>query len=247
MAPAPAKPLRPGARARGRPRLGSRAQPERTRTAILDAATREFAHEGVAGARIDQIARAAGVNKALLYYYYRDKEALYGAVLDRVFSGLVERLGRVLDQALAPREKILAYAGTHFDYIAASPFYPRLVMSEMMRTGRRGSPHIVRLVTRYLRPLQGRLVEVFREGIARGDFRPVDAQHFVLSMVAMNVFYFSSAIFLRTLIGGDPLAPARVAARRAAVLDTLAAALFTAPPDGPQKARRAPAKRGATP
>src|SRR6266404_9911186 len=96
-------------------RRGSRNQPERTRSAILDAAMREFAHEGVAGARIDAIARAARVNKALLYYYFRDKEALYGAVLDRVFAGLSERVRAALESPAPPRERVLAYAGAHFD------------------------------------------------------------------------------------------------------------------------------------
>ena len=67
-----------------RARLGSRGQPEESRTAILQAAIREFAREGVSGARTDAIARAAKVNKALLYYYFRDKEALYAAVVETV-------------------------------------------------------------------------------------------------------------------------------------------------------------------
>ena len=152
--------------------------PERSRQAILKAALLEFAQEGMAGARIDHIARAARVNKALLYYYFHDKEALYGAVLDQVFSGLAERINEVLDRDLPPRQKLLAYAGAHFDYIAASPMYPRVVQREMMRAGRKGSPHIRRIVERYLRPVQARLGELFREGMESGDFRRVDAAHF---------------------------------------------------------------------
>ncbi|HEV2022896.1 MAG TPA: TetR/AcrR family transcriptional regulator [Terriglobales bacterium] len=206
-----------------------RRQPERTRQAILKAALLEFAQEGAAGARIDHIARAARVNKALLYYYFKDKERLYGAVLDQVFSGLAERINEVLDRNLPPREKVLAYAAAHFDYIAASPMYPRVVQREMMRAGRAGSPHIRRMVDLYLRPVQGRLAELFRAGMESGDFRCVDAVHFVFSIVAMNVFYFSSAPVLALLSHADPLAPEAVAARRAAVLDLIAAALFTTP------------------
>lgn len=207
----------------------SRRQPERTRQAILKAALLEFAQEGAAGARIDHIARAAHVNKALLYYYFKDKEQLYGAVLDQVFSGLAERINQVLDRELPPREKVLAYAAAHFDYIAASPLYPRVVQREMMRAGRAGSPHIRRMVDRFLRPVQTRLAELFRAGMESGDFRRVDAAHFVFSIVAMNVFYFSSAPVLALLSHADPLAPEAVAARRAAVLDLIAAALFTTP------------------
>src|SRR5258707_4389418 len=104
-----------------RPRMGSRGRPEESRAAILNAAVAEFSHEGLAGARTDAIARAAKVNKALLYYYFKDKDALYGAVLDHVFSGLRRAIERELDRDLPPRKKILAYAGAHCDYVASNP------------------------------------------------------------------------------------------------------------------------------
>ena len=100
---------------------GSRGEPEKTRAAILKAALEEFSHEGVTGARTDEIARRAGVNKALLYYYFKDKEGLYAAALEQVFSGLHERVAGVLERAdLPPRERLLLYARTHFDYIASA-------------------------------------------------------------------------------------------------------------------------------
>ena len=85
---------------------------------------REFAEHGIAGARTDAIAREARVNKALLYYYFKDKETLYGAVLDDAFSGLKETVFRVLDSDLPPREKMLAYAGAYFDFVASNQLYP---------------------------------------------------------------------------------------------------------------------------
>src|SRR6201993_960107 len=89
---------------------GSRGEPEKTRAAILKAALEEFSHEGVAGARTDQIARRAGVNKALLYYYYKDKEGLYTAALEEAFSGASARIMAALDTPdLSPRDKLLKY------------------------------------------------------------------------------------------------------------------------------------------
>ena len=205
-------------------RSGTRARSEQTRAAILRAAMEEFAQEGVAGARTDHIARAAGVNKALLYYYFRDKETLYGAAIDQVFSGLKERLLPVLDSALPPREKLLAYAGTHFDYVAQSNTVPRMVAREMMRAGRGGSPHLRNIVERYLRPIHGRLRHMLTAGIESGDFRPFDVDQFIVSMVGLIVFYFMSSPMLRELSGNDPLAPARIAARKQAVLEMIAAA-----------------------
>jgi TetR/AcrR family transcriptional regulator len=207
-------------------RLGSRGRPEQSRAAILQAAVREFAHEGVAGARTDAIARAAKVNKALLYYYFKDKEALYGAVLDQVFGGLIACVGEVLSRDLPPREKILAYAGAHFDYVASHPLYPRIVQGEMMGAGRSRANHLERIVKKYFRPLFGRIAEVLNAGRASGEFRPVDPLHFVPSMIAVIVFYFTSAPVMRIMTGKDPMSAERVGARRAAVLDFVSAALF---------------------
>src|SRR6267142_2606437 len=92
----------------GRIRMGSRGQPEESRAAILRAAAHEFAEHGISGARTDAIAREAHVNKALLYYYFKDKETLYGAVLDEVFGGLTKAIQHALSQDLSPREKLLA-------------------------------------------------------------------------------------------------------------------------------------------
>jgi TetR/AcrR family transcriptional regulator len=205
---------------------GSRHQPEQTRRAILQAAAREFATEGVAGARTEHIARAAGVNKALLYYYFKDKETLYGAVLDWVFSGLTGALHEVLQREMPPRDKLLCCAATYFDYIAGSPFYPRLFLREIMRAGRNGSPHIKRVAERYMQPVFGEMARLIHDGIAAGEFRAVDPMQFVPSMVALVVFYFGGAPVLRAISGSDPLAPERIAARRAAVLDFISAAIF---------------------
>src|SRR5260370_21528069 len=124
----------------GRP--GSRGEPEKTRAAILKAALEEFAHEGPAGARTEEIARRAGVNKALLYYYFKDKEGLYGAVLEQVFSGLSARVMAVLDHTeLSPRQRLLGELQGPFAFIGGAPCYPWLVPRVFWRkTGPTRSP-----------------------------------------------------------------------------------------------------------
>lgn len=210
-------------------RRGSRGRPEQSRASILQAAVREFSREGVAGARTDAIARAARVNKALLYYYFKDKEAIYSAVLDHVFGGLHEAVNGAFALKLPPREKILAYAGAHFDYVAGHPQYPRIVQGEMMRASRGGTAQIDRIARQYFRPLFGQVSQVIREGMASGDFRMVDPMQFVPSMISVIIFYFTNAPVMRSMTGSDPLAPGRIAVRRAAVLDFISAALFQTP------------------
>ena len=214
------------ATALNRTRAGSRRDAERSRAAILEAATREFSREGVAGARTDAIARAARVNKALLYYYFKDKEALYGAVLDMVFTGLHERVHEVLAQPLPPAQRLLAYVGAHFDYIAEHPLYPRIVQGEMMHARPTGGHQFERIVEEYFRPLFGRITKLLQEGMEAGEFRRVDPWQFIPTMIAVITFHFNTAPVMRQMTGRDPMDPKLLAARRAAVLDFISAALF---------------------
>ena len=217
-----------------KPRLGSRGRPEQSRAAILQAAVREFSREGVAGARIDAIARAARVNKALLYYYYKDKEALYSAVLDEVFGGLTAAVEPAFALNVPPPEKILSYIRAHFDYVAGHPLYPRIVQGEMMSAGRNGSSQLNRIVKQYFRPLATQVAQVLNQGMASGDFRSIDPMQFVPSMISVIVFYFINAPAMRCMTGIDPLQPKQVEARRAAVLDFISAALLR-PSPSPRK------------
>ncbi len=207
-------------------RLGTRAQPEQSRAAILAAAVREFAREGVAGARTDAIARSAGVNKALLYYYFKDKEALYEAVLDEVFSGVRVAIENALSKDLPPRERLKAYVRAHFDYIASNTLYPRIVHAEFLRASRDNS-HVKRIAKEYFQPIFSHIAQLLAQGMQSGDFRRVDPMHFIPSMVSVIVFYFATAApMIKIMTGDDPFSPEHIAARRAAVLDFITAALF---------------------
>jgi TetR/AcrR family transcriptional regulator len=200
-----------------------------SRIAILEQAIAEFATQGVAGARTAAIAEAAGVNKALLYYYFKDKESLYAAALQAVFSGLVEELLPMLEGALSPGEKLLRFARAHFEYLIHHPNYPRLIQQELSRAGSRGEPsgEFRAISTAHFIPLQRAGMRVVEEGTASGELRAVDGGSTLSAMIGMNVFYFISAPILRTVRGADPFSPRARRAHVASSLDFLAAALFT--------------------
>ena len=219
-------------------RSGSRGEPEKTRAAILSAALEEFSHEGASGARTDEIARRAGVNKALIYYYFKDKEGLYAAALEQVFSGLHERVMSILNRSdLPPRDKLLQYVQAHFDYIASQPVYPHLVQREFMRSaGRTLSPVASRILERYGKPIYQKLEDLIRDGIKSADFRKVDPVQTLTSILGTIVFYFISIPAQQVMRAGDPASPERIAARRIAVLDFVSSALF-APATGSASAK----------
>ena len=208
------------------PRMGSRGQPEESRAAILQAAAREFSELGIAGARTDAIAREARVNKALLYYYFKDKETLYGAVLDNAFSGMKAKVFQALDSDSAAAREDHGLRGRVFRFHCLEPDLSQADAARDDAGARRPlgahRPTGQDLLSADLR----RVGELLHKGIAEGEFRKVDPAHFVPSMVAMIVFYFSSAPVMQRIVHFNPLTPQRIAERRAAVLDFISAALF---------------------
>jgi TetR/AcrR family transcriptional regulator len=213
-----------------RPAAAVSRRPE-TAQRILAAAEQAFAEQGLAGARTDQIVRAARVNKALLYYYFHSKDELYGAVLESLFRQQQAAIAAAQQNSAssrpdsAHREELLAYVNGAFDFAIAHPNFPRLIHREMMSRG----VHFRHLIRSYWLPAQQRLRREIKEGIAAGEFRPVDPAHTVLSIIAMTAFYFAAAPVLQELWGRDILQPQAVAERRQAVLDFLEHGLFNSP------------------
>lgn len=189
---------------------------------IVTAAERIFAEHGLAGARTEEIAQAARVNKALLYYYFGSKEDLHRFVLESLFSQLLTAIESAPAASSLPRQELLAYVNGYFDFVSGHPNYPRLVQREVMESGR----HLGWIVEHYFRPLHHRLGRAIEAGIAAGEFRRVDAHHTVLTIIAMTVFYFAAAPVLSEIWGRDALRPQAVAARRRAILDFLRHGLF---------------------
>lgn len=201
---------------------------EDARARIFTAAVQEFAAHGLAGARTEAIAKGAGVNIALLFYYFRNKEQLYQAVLEETFAGYEAAVLPALTAKASPSERILRYAAAFYDYVAQSARRACLVHQEMSRPGK-GKATVHKYLKQYKRPMDRRLRAVLREGIAAGEFRSVDIENFVISVSPLITHYFSASAAIQELIGADPLTPTRIAARKAAVLDLIGAALLVRP------------------
>jgi len=189
---------------------------------ILRAAEENFAERGLAGARTGAIARAARVNKALLYYYFSSKEELHRFTLHTLFQQLHAQINAALDEPGTPRQQLLRYINSYFDFMTAHPNYPRLFERELTSE----KPQLAGLVREHLRPLHQRLTAVIRAGIAKGEFRRVEPRHTIFNLVAITVFYFAAAPVLTEVWKCDPLTPRLVAARRRAILDFVEHALF---------------------
>jgi TetR/AcrR family transcriptional regulator len=195
---------------------------EETRAAILAAAGRVFAKSGLAGARTDTIAAAAGVNKALLYYYFKSKEGLYEAVVEDHFSEFNRQALEVLNAPGSARAVLLRYVSLHLDFIGArhhsAPLFQQLTMT--------GGKFLERLIHRYFTPRGEALGKLIDRGVRSGEFRRVDRFHATMSIVSLIVFYFSTARVLQLMGRPNAYSPANLKRRKQEVLDFVRHGLF---------------------
>lgn len=194
-----------------------------TRATILHAAEHIFAKQGLAGARTDAIAAAAGVNKALIYYYFKSKDALYVAVVEEHMKEFSRQALVLLSNEESVKDKILHYVGMHFDFIAARKDYPRLFQRFMMAEER----PFVRVREKYFVPVARKFQAVIQDGIRSGEICASDSTHTAISLVALTVFYFAAAPMLKA--GGilkDPYEKSQLAKRKKEVLNFVSRALF---------------------
>jgi len=197
-----------------------------TRGRILDAALSEFAASGLAGARTEQIAAAAGVNKALLYYYFESKEKLYAAALEMVSARVRDRSLAVFLRDASPGERLLRGALDHFDRILTQREFQSLMQQEMMRLQKGEEGLLPILVKRVFAPLHAMVQSLVREGIASGELIDVEWLQMMLAALGGNVLYFLSAPVWRLILPFEPFDPEVLKARRVALVEFLGKAVF---------------------
>jgi TetR/AcrR family transcriptional regulator len=192
---------------------------------IVVAARKVFAQRGLSGARMDEIARVAGVNKALPYYYFRNKEELHRFVLETMIAQISAQMESPVVLEMDPPQRVLALVNLTFDFVMRNPAYPRLIQREMMSDRR----PLHWMVEAYSRPLHLRLVKTIQDGIRRKEFRAVNPDQMVFTIFGMIMFYFSTGPLASQIWNRDIWNPRNVEQRRHAVLDFLEHGLFFSP------------------
>ena len=199
-----------------------------TKERILKAALEEFAAEGLAGARMERLAAAAGVNKALLYYYFESKEKLYDAAVELSAAEIRDKtLALFLDKEASAGEKLLRAALGHFDRILAQQEFQSLMQQEMTRLHKGESSAAETIVKKVFIPVITVYQALVREGVASGELVPLDWLQIHLSSLGANVFYFLSAPIWRMILNRDPFMPEDLQARRWGLVEFLGWAIFS--------------------
>jgi TetR/AcrR family transcriptional regulator len=201
-----------------------RRDPAATRTKLLTAARREFAMNGLAGARVDEIAARAGVNKQLVYHYFGDKDALYLAVLEWVYEELRAQERKLNLQGLPPQQAIKKLIESSFDHLATHPDFIVLLNDE----NRGGARHVrgSRKLEAMHSPLVSMVSRILADGVRSGVFRKgINPVHLYISIAGLSYFFFSNTPTLSAIFGKDLASPAARRARRRHVTDLVLQAL----------------------
>ena len=194
-APDPSLPRAAGSKTRRR-------DPEGTRRRILEAATREFSSKGIGGARTDAIARAAGTNERMLYYYFGSKDLLFRAVLEEAYLALVEAESQLKLHGLQPLEGFRVLVEFIWNYYLDHPELIRLVNTENLHEARhlKMSPRAPELVS----PMIEAIARLLRRGQADGSIRPgLDPVQCYITIAAIGYFFLSNRHTLQTVLQRD--------------------------------------------
>ena len=182
----PARPggARPGPRA-GRPRRRDAAAPA-TRDAIFEAAAHEFSARGFDGVSVDDIARRAGVNKAMIYSHFRGKLALYREIVRDMLREGGARITAVADTSDPPDVKIRRFVEAFMALTERRTWFPRLMLREMAE----GAPHLDPDTLAGFRTVIGSFTRILTEGQSAGVFRqvhPVLAYLSIIGPLLLNI------------------------------------------------------------
>jgi len=190
---------------------------QRTRTApardgdterqILDAAHRVFLRSGTAGARTHEIAAEAGVNSALLHYYFRSKERLATAVFHRAAGELFPVVAGILVSDAPLEEKVRKVIAVELDRLSRTPYLPAYVISELAYHPERIHQLLAALM--HSRPgalgqtVLTRIQAQIRAEVRAGRMRPIRAEQFLVNLLSLCIFPFAAQPMLAALLGLD--------------------------------------------
>ncbi len=173
----------------------SESQDLTTEENILSAARRVFSRAGYEGARMQEIADEAGVNKALLHYYFRRKSQLFDAIFNDAFKSFWPDLEpRLVDGKTSMKEIIWLVVNGYMDLLTEMPYLPLLIVGELNR-----SPEKVEKLFRMVGVRPELIVAVIQKSVERGEIIQVEPHDLFSSILGMLVFPFLSAPLLTSM------------------------------------------------
>jgi TetR/AcrR family transcriptional regulator len=163
-----------------------------TRTKIISAAIKVFAEKGKHGARMEEIAAKASVNKAMLYYYYTSKEILFREILktllSKITASIITRTKEVTENTNDPIEIVEGFIHAHNQAFSQNIDFTKVLLNAIVNTPE-DFREIMEVIQSDLEVPQ-KLMDVFEQGISKNNFRNVDPMQAFISIIGTNLIYF---------------------------------------------------------
>jgi TetR/AcrR family transcriptional regulator len=167
----------------------SRSAPGDSRRRLFSAAAAEFAARGYAGANVDRIARAARLNKAMIYYHFKNKAALYREILRDMFTAVGTRVAAVAAAPSAPEDKVRAFIEAIAAEAEARPHFPPIWLREIAE----GGEHVDRATLHNVQAVLATLGRIIDEGCRAGRFKPAPPMLVQGGIIAPLMFFLATA------------------------------------------------------
>lgn len=172
---------------------------ENTEVQILDAAKNVFQTKGMDGARMQEIADKAGINKAMLHYYYRSKQLLFEAVFKNAFSLLAPQLNAILNDDSSIENKVKNFTSNYISFIIKHPYLPTFIIQELNRN----PDFILGMKTNKGFPNLEKFKKQVAYEVEMGIIKPIGAEQLFINILALNVFPFIAKPLIMALINVD--------------------------------------------
>lgn len=159
---------------------------ETTEEQILEAAKDIFYEKGMNGARMQEIADKAGINKAMLHYYFRNKQLLFEAVFQNAFLLLAPKINTILNDDSTIEEKIRNFTYNYISFISVHPYLPNFVIQELNR-----NPGFIETMQKNESfPNVEKFNKQVEKEVEAGILQPIDGKQLFVHIISLNIFPF---------------------------------------------------------
>lgn len=170
-----------------------------TEEKILNAAKHIFQKKGMDGARMQEIADTAGINKSMLHYYYRSKKLLFEAVFSSLFSLLAPQLNKVLNDDSNIEEKVRNFTDNYISFISKHPYLPNFIIQELNR-----NPQFLEKIQQNAAfPNLEKFEKQVAKEVEQGILKPTDGKQLFINIISLNIFPFVATPLIKGFLQID--------------------------------------------
>lgn len=182
-------------------KMKKREQNKDTEAKILAAAKKVFVIKGMAGARMQDIADEMGMNKALLHYYFKNKEQLFEVIFKDITTGFIPRIKALLIADIPLQQKIENFCENYIQMAIENPFLPLFVLNEMNKQ----PVAFVQRVFGGEMPNLNKFTQQLEDEINAKRIKPTSPVHLIMNMMSMCIFPFIGKPMIGAVLGLDEL------------------------------------------